>query len=151
MALHQTLKGRRGNSHWIWTALCEMHDEEQITTEQLLEIVDALFDPVEAIPIKEELALLEVGLVQRTDRTAQMPSYPYLICWRADMSAVTGRELCIDWYDYNQVVALAIKLGPGMSVIRHPNRYNYNITHTERERNLEPFVEVLYRTGRKVR
>lgn len=38
----------------------------------------------------------------------------------------------IDWRNKEQVIAYAKKLGAGMSVIKYPNRDNYNITHTER-------------------
>lgn len=30
------------------------------------------------------------------------------------------------------VIAYAEKLGPGQTVFKHPDRKNYNITHTER-------------------
>lgn len=51
----------------------------------------------------------------------------------------------IDWCDCAQVVRLARSLGPGMTVFKHPNRPNYNITHTSRPDRLEG-VEVIYRT-----
>jgi hypothetical protein len=38
----------------------------------------------------------------------------------------------VNWYDKASVIALANKFGPGQTVFKHPNRGNYNITHTSR-------------------
>lgn len=38
----------------------------------------------------------------------------------------------IDWSNLEQVKAFARRLGPGVSVIKHPDRPNYNITHSSR-------------------
>jgi len=37
-----------------------------------------------------------------------------------------------DFSDKEQVIALARKLGRGMTVYKHPDRPNFNITHTSR-------------------
>lgn len=50
----------------------------------------------------------------------------------------------IDWCDKEQVIAYAKKLGTGMSVIKYPDRNNYNITHTERAVKLG--VHIIYKT-----
>lgn len=50
-----------------------------------------------------------------------------------------------DWNDLKQVVAIAEKFGPGMSVIRRPGRNNYNIVHTARA-DLLVGAKVLHRT-----
>ena len=39
----------------------------------------------------------------------------------------------IDWTDINAVIAVAKQLGPGMIVVKHDTRENYNITHTSRD------------------
>lgn len=36
----------------------------------------------------------------------------------------------VDWQDRESVIAYAYALGPGMTVYKHPDRANYNITHT---------------------
>lgn len=38
----------------------------------------------------------------------------------------------VNWFDKEQVIAFAKRLGEGQTVYRHPMRANYNITHTER-------------------
>jgi hypothetical protein len=38
----------------------------------------------------------------------------------------------LDWTDLAQVIAYAKRLGPGMFVVKHPTRPNYNITHANR-------------------
>lgn len=37
-----------------------------------------------------------------------------------------------DYTNLEQVIALADKMGRGMTVFKHPDRPNYNITHTSR-------------------
>lgn len=51
------------------------------------------------------------------------------------------------WNDLKQVIAYARQLGPGMIVVKHYDRANYNVTHAER-RDLWniPTVKVLFRT-----
>lgn len=53
----------------------------------------------------------------------------------------------VDWKDLKSVIAAAERLGPGMLVVKHPGRDNYNITHAER-RDLwfKPGVQVLHST-----
>lgn len=38
----------------------------------------------------------------------------------------------IDWCNKDSVIAYAKSLGAGMTVYKHPDRPNYNITHTVR-------------------
>lgn len=38
----------------------------------------------------------------------------------------------VNWFSKESVIAYAERLGPGMTVFLHPDRDNYNITHTER-------------------
>lgn len=38
----------------------------------------------------------------------------------------------VDYSDKDAVIALAKRFGPGQTVFKHPNRANYNITHTSR-------------------
>lgn len=38
----------------------------------------------------------------------------------------------VNWLDLEQVKEYARKLGRGQTVYKHPNRPNYNITHTAR-------------------
>ena len=45
-----------------------------------------------------------------------------------------GKEF---WLDKDKVIRYAIKLGPGQTVFKHPDRDNYNITHTERTEQYE--------------
>ncbi len=40
--------------------------------------------------------------------------------------------MLVDWTNEKSVVAYAQKLGVGMTVVKHDNRPNYNITHTSR-------------------
>lgn len=51
----------------------------------------------------------------------------------------------IDWTNLDEVKKLADKLGPGMSVYKHPDRQNYNIIHSVKE-NTESGVIIVYRT-----
>jgi hypothetical protein len=53
----------------------------------------------------------------------------------------------IDWTNLEAVKKLADKFGSGMSVYKHPDRRNYNITHTSREKDREVEAFVVYRTG----
>lgn len=41
-----------------------------------------------------------------------------------------GELFKTDWKDLAQVIALAKRFGPGMTVIKYQSRMNYNITHT---------------------
>ena len=50
-----------------------------------------------------------------------------------------------DWNDMNKVIDLAITFGPGQTVFKHPDRDNYNITHTERTDQYRP-EWVVYQT-----
>ena len=61
---------------------------------------------------------------------------------------VSGKEVFkTDYCDLKQVIALANRMGPGMVVIKHDSRDNYNITHTERrDRWNIPGVVVCHRT-----
>lgn len=56
---------------------------------------------------------------------------------------ISGSPFAINWRDLKAVIAYAKRLGPGQSVIKHPDRSNYNITHTDRE---PKEAEVLFRT-----
>jgi hypothetical protein len=38
----------------------------------------------------------------------------------------------MDWTDLKSVIAYARRLGPGMVVVKHDSRKNYNITHAAR-------------------
>jgi hypothetical protein len=40
--------------------------------------------------------------------------------------------MTVDWTNLEQVKAYARRLGKGMTVFKHPDRANYNITHTSR-------------------
>lgn len=51
-----------------------------------------------------------------------------------------------DWKNLESVKSLADRLGRGQSVVKYPDRANYNIMFTSRENELPPGVEVLYRT-----
>jgi hypothetical protein len=53
----------------------------------------------------------------------------------------------VDWSNKADVMGQARRLGPGMTVVKHADRPNYNITHTER-RDLwdRPGVTVVGRT-----
>jgi hypothetical protein len=44
----------------------------------------------------------------------------------------------IDWMDKAAVVAFANRLGTGQTVFKHPDRSNYNITHTSRTDRYHP-------------
>jgi hypothetical protein len=46
---------------------------------------------------------------------------------------IPALEMRINWQDKHAVIALANKCGPGMSVIKLPERMNYNIIHTANE------------------
>lgn len=53
----------------------------------------------------------------------------------------------MNWNNLPEVIALAKKLGPGMVVIKHSDRTNYNITHAERrDRWDNPNITVLHKT-----
>lgn len=52
----------------------------------------------------------------------------------------------VDFTNLDAVKECADRLGKGMSVIKYPERNNYNITHTSREPSLPQDVEILYRT-----
>ena len=45
---------------------------------------------------------------------------------------VFGSPFAINWNDRSAVIEYAKRLGPGMSVVKHPDRANYNVTHTSR-------------------
>jgi hypothetical protein len=51
----------------------------------------------------------------------------------------------IDWANLEQVKAYAREMGPGMSVIKRPERPNFNITHTSRK-DLLVGAEILFQT-----
>jgi endogenous inhibitor of DNA gyrase (YacG/DUF329 family) len=55
---------------------------------------------------------------------------------RAHKDVISGEQMTIDWADYEQVKALAIKIGAGQTVYKHIQRSNYNICHTENETKL---------------
>jgi len=44
----------------------------------------------------------------------------------------------INWNDINQVIAYAKSLGNNQTVFKHPQRNNYNITHTSRTDRYKP-------------
>lgn len=50
-----------------------------------------------------------------------------------------------NWTDLESVKALARKFGKGQTVVKHKDRVNYNIVHTERT-DLYTADEVLYQT-----
>lgn len=52
----------------------------------------------------------------------------------------------VDWNDLDSVKDYAEKLGPGMVVIKHPDRNNYNITHASRTDLYDPSW-VVHETG----
>ncbi len=64
------------------------------------------------------------------------------------MKVVAREVFNIDWTNLDAVKALANKFGPGMSVYKHPDRLNYNITHSTREDAERDGVKihVVYRT-----
>lgn len=51
---------------------------------------------------------------------------------------VHGSPFAINYCDKDAVIGYAKRLGPGMTVFKHPDRYSYNITHTERTDRYEP-------------
>ena len=53
----------------------------------------------------------------------------------------------IDWNSPSSVIAMAKQLGPGMVVVKHDTRSNYNITHRSR-RDLwdKPGVTLIHQT-----
>lgn len=58
-----------------------------------------------------------------------------------------GEVMDTDWTNAESVIALAKRFGPGMTVIKHVDRTNYNITHTERRDRWDvPGVAVVYHT-----
>ena len=61
------------------------------------------------------------------------------------MSSVSGCEVFkTDYKDKDAVIRLAKKMGKGMSVVKHADRPNYNITHTSRRDLWDiPGVEVV--------
>jgi hypothetical protein len=44
----------------------------------------------------------------------------------------------MDWNSKECAIGLAKKLGKGQTVFKHPNRDNYNITHTSRTDRYKP-------------
>jgi hypothetical protein len=53
----------------------------------------------------------------------------------------------IDWTDREAVIAAALRFGPGMLVVKHDSRANYNITHAARPDLWDiPGVTVVHRT-----
>lgn len=56
-----------------------------------------------------------------------------------------GSVFRCDYSNLEQVINLAKRMGKGMTVFKHPERSNFNITHTEREDRLIG-MEILYRT-----
>ncbi len=44
----------------------------------------------------------------------------------------------MDWTDKNAVIAKAKTFGKGMTVFKHPDRNNYNVTHTSRKDQYDP-------------
>ncbi len=61
---------------------------------------------------------------------------------------IPARISKVNWLNANSVKNFADRLGPGMTVYKHPRRYNYNICHTENEERLGIDPEwVVYRSG----
>ncbi|AXP07811.1 hypothetical protein SmphiM6_120 [Sinorhizobium phage phiM6] len=58
---------------------------------------------------------------------------------------VRGSPFKIDWKDKDAVIAYAKTLGKGQTVFKHPDRDNYNITHTECPERYEG-CEIVYQT-----
>lgn len=53
----------------------------------------------------------------------------------------------IDWSNLRQVATYATSLGPGLLVVKHKTRANYNITHASRPDLWDvPGVTVIHRT-----
>jgi len=46
---------------------------------------------------------------------------------------MAGSPFKINWQDLDEVKGYALKLGPGQTVYKRPDRPNYNITHTSRK------------------
>lgn len=67
------------------------------------------------------------------------------------MARVSARVVFgTDYTSLEAVVELAKRLGPGMVVIKHDGRNNYNITHKSRRDRWDlPYVTVVYDTGDK--
>lgn len=64
------------------------------------------------------------------------------------MTNVSSRKVfSTDYNKLEDVKLLADQFGPGMTVYKHPDRNNYNITHSSREKDLCKGSEVVYRTG----
>lgn len=62
---------------------------------------------------------------------------------RVEADEVVG----INWEDFEQVKALAIKLGKEQLVIKYPGRKSFNITHSEREQEIMyEGYEIVWRT-----
>jgi len=51
----------------------------------------------------------------------------------------------VDWTNLEEVIAYAKGMGVGQTVFKHPDRDNYNITHTERTDRYRP-EWVVYQT-----
>ncbi len=53
----------------------------------------------------------------------------------------------IDWTNREVVIAAAKRFGPGMLVVKHDSRANFNITHAARSDLWDkPGVAVIYKT-----
>lgn len=65
-----------------------------------------------------------------------------------EMAKVSGNEVFgTDYNDLEAVKRLARKLGKGMSVLKHPSRQNYNISHTEDDkRSIAKGYTIVWRT-----
>jgi hypothetical protein len=48
------------------------------------------------------------------------------------MGYFVGENARMDWENKDAVIAYAERLGSGQTVFKHPDRPNYNITHTSR-------------------
>lgn len=61
------------------------------------------------------------------------------------MPVVYGSPFAVNWSNFEDVCTYADKLGPGQLVYKHPDRNNYNITHSTRWKEINP-AWVLYET-----
>lgn len=61
-----------------------------------------------------------------------------------------SRVFGCDYTNKDAVIRLAKEMGKGMTVFKHPDRNNYNITHTVRITKYEPekytTCEIIYQT-----
>ena len=48
------------------------------------------------------------------------------------MGYFVGKNARMNWESRDAVIAYARRLGRGQTVFKHPDRSNYNITHTSR-------------------